>query len=103
MTAKNVATSGVRGKLGEVQRFCKDSGEAVSTTIVETVVLARKGVEAKTQECDVVRPIDENKDRVCGHSRCQSHDEQSNLSRREVSEIFRGAGGGVLIGTRETR
>lgn len=47
VSAKEVASSGMRGKLQEVQCVCENSGEAVPTTIVEVVELARVGVEAK--------------------------------------------------------
>lgn len=47
VTAEEAATSGIRNKLREVQRVCDDSGEAVPTTIVEVVELAREGINAK--------------------------------------------------------
>lgn len=37
VTAKKVATSGTRGKFREIQRVFENSGEAVSTTIVDVL------------------------------------------------------------------
>lgn len=47
VTAKKVATSGIRGKFKEVQHICENVCEAVPMTTVEVIVLAREGVEVK--------------------------------------------------------
>lgn len=46
VTAEEVAITGIRGKLGEVQRVCKEGGEAVPTTIIDVINLAREGIKA---------------------------------------------------------
>lgn len=45
VTANEVTTSGIRGKLREVQRVCEDGSAAIPTTIVELIELARENVK----------------------------------------------------------
>lgn len=45
-TAKKVATSGICGKLQEVQRLCENGREAMPTAVVEEIRLAREAIEA---------------------------------------------------------
>lgn len=47
MNAEKVATSGIRGKLQNVQRVCEDGGEAVSSTIIDVIELAFEDIEVK--------------------------------------------------------
>lgn len=47
VSSEQVATSGVRGKLGEGQCACGDDGEVVPTAIVNVVELDGEGIEAK--------------------------------------------------------
>lgn len=47
VAAEIVASSGLRGKLLEVQRICEDGDEAVPTTILEVVELACDGIKMK--------------------------------------------------------
>lgn len=45
VTAEEVATTGIRVKLQEAQRICEVGSEAVATTIVDVIKLARGGIE----------------------------------------------------------
>lgn len=47
LTARKAALSDLRVRLQELRLFCESGGEAVSTTVVEVVELARESVEAK--------------------------------------------------------
>lgn len=47
VTAEEVALSGSRDNLLEVQRVCKSCGKAVATTIIEGIKLACGDIEAK--------------------------------------------------------
>lgn len=47
VSAKEVASSGLRGSLQEVRCVCEDGGEALSTTIVDVIKLARESIEIK--------------------------------------------------------
>lgn len=49
MTAKEVATFGVRGKLREMKCVCKDGNNAVPTTAVEVIELTREIAAIKRQ------------------------------------------------------
>lgn len=49
-SAEEVASSGLRGKLREVQRVCEVSSEAVLTTIVEVIKLAREVIGIKRND-----------------------------------------------------
>lgn len=47
MSVKELAASGIRGKLRGVLRFCDNCSDAVFTTIVEAIELSGEGVELK--------------------------------------------------------
>lgn len=47
VTAVEVATTGIHEKLREVQRACNEDGEAVPTTFVDVINLAREGIKAR--------------------------------------------------------
>lgn len=49
ISVDEVAGSGLRGKLREVQRICEEGGEVVPATVVDVVNLARKVVETKRE------------------------------------------------------
>lgn len=52
-----MATSGICGKLRELQRICEDGGELVPTTIVDVTDLSREGVEVKRKNATVPRQL----------------------------------------------
>lgn len=47
VTAEELATSGIRGRLQEMQRVCENGVEAVPTPNVKVIELAREGADAK--------------------------------------------------------
>lgn len=47
VSVDEAAAAGARGKLRELQRICKNGGEAVPTTVVEVIELARDVVGTK--------------------------------------------------------
>lgn len=54
MTAEKVATSGICGKMPEVQRVCKDGGETAPTTHVDVIELACAGIEARRKRATML-------------------------------------------------
>lgn len=59
VTPEEVATTGVCGKLQEVQRICGDDSEAVSTTVVDVTVLTREDINMKRKNVTMsTRQID---------------------------------------------
>lgn len=54
LSAEDVATTGIRRELLEVQPDCKNRGESVSKTIVDVFLLVRECIENETQEGDKV-------------------------------------------------
>lgn len=49
VTVEKVSTSGIRGKLQDVQRLCEDGGKTMLSTIVDLIEFAGEGVEAKRE------------------------------------------------------
>lgn len=54
MSVNEVAASGVRNRLEEVQRICENGGEAVPTSAVEIIELSRDVVETKHKNAKLV-------------------------------------------------
>lgn len=53
VSAKEVATTGVRGKLREMQRVCEDCSKTVPTATVKFAELEREGVELKRKNASL--------------------------------------------------
>lgn len=56
VSGKEVATTGISGKLPEVQCVCGECGEAVSTTNINVVELAREGIKVKRKNATMFSP-----------------------------------------------
>lgn len=57
VTAVEVALSGLREMLREVQCFCKIGGESTPTTVVEVVALSSESVWAKRKDARISERI----------------------------------------------
>lgn len=50
VSTEKMATSGIRGCLPEMQRFCKDGSDTVPTTVAGHIELALESVEKKHKD-----------------------------------------------------
>lgn len=53
---KETATTGIRDKLREFQRFCEEGGESVPATIFDVVELAHESIEMKRKNATMLTP-----------------------------------------------
>lgn len=77
MTAKEVATFGIRGNLRVQHHICKDVGVTVSTTIVDGINLARERIETKRENAKLFEGNFEHGSQFCGGLCCRKYHARS--------------------------